>query len=120
MSQLTVLEKETHKAVAELSFEDTCNILVWSGYSDGYTDELDRYPVIISGIPCGFSYAKAWKSERGQVVILDADVILRVSLTQDLSIKDKVEVRGKTYHVDGIQEGITVKVVYLKEIGTNE
>lgn len=120
MTQLTVLEKTVHKAVAELSFEDTCNILVWSGSSDAYTDEIDTYPTTISGVPCGFKYGKSLESERGQVVVLEADAILRVSLDQDVSIKDKIEVRNKTYSVDGITDGITCKVINLKELETND
>lgn len=120
MSHLSPVEKAVHKLIAESSFEDTCNILVWSGGSDSYTDELDTWPTTISGVSCGFSYRKAFQSERGQVIILEDEGILRLSLDQDLSIKDKVEVRNKTFSVDGINEGSTVKVVNLKELETNE
>lgn len=120
MAHLTDVEKTIHILIAEDSFEDVCNILVWSGYSDSYTDELDSYPVTISGVPCGFSYSKAFESERGEIVILEDEGILRLSLTQDISIKDKVEIRNRVWNVDGINEGITVKVVNLKGLDTDE
>lgn len=120
MSHLTSAEIALHKQIAEDSFEDTCNILVWSGYSDSYTDELDSYPTTLSGIPCGFEYAKAFESERGQLVILEDEGTLRLSLDQSISTKDKVEVRDRTFTVDGINKGITCLVVNLKGLGTNE
>jgi hypothetical protein len=120
MAHLTDAERAIHIAIAEDSFEDTCNIIVWSGYSDAYTDELDSFPTTISGVPCGFKYAKAFESERGQAVIIEDEGILRLSLEQDISIKDKVEVRGKEFKVDGINEGITCLVLNLKELGTND
>lgn len=120
MTNKTAAEIEVHKQIAESSFEDTCNILVWSGYSDDYTDELDSYPITISGIACGFSYGKAFKSERGQVVILEDEGKLRLSLTQAISVKDKVEVRNSVFVVDGINNGITCKVIDLKKLETNE
>lgn len=120
MAHLTEQEKTIHKLIAEDSFEDVCNILVWSGYSDNYTDELDSYPTTISGVPCGFSYGKAFEAERGQVVILEDVGTLRLSLEQDISIKDKVEVREKLFSVDGINNGSTCKVINLKALETND
>jgi len=120
MSHLTEREKLVQKAIAEASFEDTCNILVWSGYSDNYTDELDSYPTTASGVSCGFTYGKSMENERGQIVILESEAILRLSLEQELSVKDKVEVRNKIFFVDGVTEGSTVKVVNLKELESNE
>lgn len=120
MAHLTVLDKATHKAIAEDSFEDTCNILVWSGSSDSYTDEIDTWPTTISGVECGFSYKKALESERGQIVILEDEATLRLSLDQAISVKDKVEVRNTTFSVDGYIDGSTVKVVNLKKLETNE
>lgn len=119
MPHLTDAERAVHKQIAEDSFEDTCNILVWSGYADSYTDELDSWPTTISGVLCGFEYKKAFESERGQPIILQDEGILRLSLEQEISIKDKVEVRNKTFHVDGINEGITCLVVDLRELETN-
>lgn len=116
MAHKTPEEIAVHILIAEDSFEDTCNILVWSGGSDSYTDELDYWPTTISGVPCGFEYKKAFESERGQVVILQEEAILRLSLDQDITVKDKVDVRGKEFHVDGINEGITCLVVDLKEL----
>jgi hypothetical protein len=120
MAHKTAAEITIHKLIAEDSFEDTCNILVWSGYSDSYTDGLDSWPTTISGVSCGFSYKKAFESERGQLVILEDEANLRLSLTQDITVKDKVEVRNKTFSVDGINEGITCLVVNLKELGVND
>jgi hypothetical protein len=120
MAHKTAAEIAIHKLIAEDSFEDTCNILVWSGYSDSYTDEVDSWPTTISGVSCGFEYKKAFESERGQLVILEDEGILRLSLTQDITLKDKVEARNKTFSVDGINEGITCLVVNLKELGTND
>jgi hypothetical protein len=120
MAHKTAAEIAEHILIAEDSFEDTCNIMVWSGYSDAYTDELDSWPTTLSGVLCGFAYKKAFESERGQLVILEDEAVLRLSLEQDISVKDKVEVRNKTFSVDGINEGITVKVVDLKELGTND
>lgn len=120
MSHLTSAEKAVHKAIAEDSFEDTCNIMVWSGYSDSYTDELDSYPTTLSGVSCGFDYSKSMKDERGQIVVLEDEATLRLSKDQDISIKDKVVARGKTFTVDGINEGITVQVINLKELEVNE
>lgn len=120
MAHLSDEEKAVHILIAEDSFEDTCNILVWSGYADSYSDELDSWPTTISGVACGFSYKKAFESERGQPVILEDEATLRLSLEQNLSIKDKVDVRDRVFHVDGINKGITCLVVDLKGLDTNE
>lgn len=120
MSHLSLDEKTIHRQIAEDSFEDTCNILVWSGYSDSYTDELDSYPTTISGVSCGFRYNKSMKDERGQVVILEDEATLRLSLNQTISDKDKVEIRNKTFTVDGVNEGITCLIVALKELEVND
>lgn len=119
MSHLSNAEKAIHILIAEDSFEDTCNLYTFSGYIDSYGDEIASYAVT-SGISCGFSYNSAMKDERGQAVILEADAVLRLSLNQDISIKDKVDVRSKFYTVDGVIKGSTVTVVELKELATNE
>jgi hypothetical protein len=120
MTHLTDEEKTLHRQIAEDSFEDLCNILVWSGYSDSYSDGLDSWPTTISGVQCGFSYAKAFESERGQLVILEDEGILRLSLDQSISTKDKVEVRDRLFTVDGINEGITCLIVNLKGLEKND
>lgn len=119
MSHLTPAEKAVHILIAEDSFEDTCDIYTFSGLIDSYGDEQSFFTVT-SGVSCGFSYGKASEDERGQTVILQADAVLRLSLAQPISVKDKVDVRNKFYTVDGVTDGITVKVVELKELDTNE
>jgi hypothetical protein len=56
-----------------------------------------------------------YRDERGELVVLKADAVLALPLTQTLALNAKVELRNKTYVVDGITPGYLVQIAGLVE-----
>lgn len=94
----------------------TFNRMVYSGWIDSFGDEIKSYTTV-SGVKCGFNVTKGYKIVRGQIVNVDYDAEMRISVTQDLDSRDRVDFDSRIYVVDGIDEGNTCKLVYLKEVG---
>lgn len=115
MAHLTEAEKAIHRLIAEDSFEDTCSIHTWSGYIDSFGDEQSSFTTV-SGIACGIKYGKALESERGEIVVLEDEGILRLSLDTTLTEKDEITTRGIRWKIDGINTGVTVLNVNLKRL----
>lgn len=67
-------------------------------------------------VTCGILTQKEYRNYRGEVVTIDADAVLRVAMSQSVSVGDKVTHGGKSYFVDGVQIGRHVKIAPLKEI----
>lgn len=67
-------------------------------------------------VTCGRMTQNEYRNERGQVITIDADEVLRFALTQSVHVGDKVVSNGKTFFVDGVQVGRHVQIVPLKEI----
>jgi hypothetical protein len=65
---------------------------------------------------CGFSAGPQFRNERGQIVTIDADAVLRVAQGTNIKVKDKIVARSTTYIVDGIIPGRNVTIANLVEI----
>jgi hypothetical protein len=97
------------------SFNDQVTLYGYPQGQDSLGQLMDSYD---SGslIDCGFLTQAQMLNERGQVVTIDADAVMRVAAGQIVDLKDKVIGRGVTYYVDGVQPGRHVHIVALKEI----
>lgn len=98
------------------SFNDTCTLYRATRYQDSNTGELlDSFD---SGavFACGLAVGPEFRNERGQVVTIDADAVLRLAAGSTIAVGDKVIARGKTYYADGVQLGHNVQVVALQEV----
>ena len=116
MPKLSQAEKDEIIRAAEDSFNDVCTIRRDTGTStDSYAEETDTY-TDHPDIPCGFSHTPEYQNERGQIITLDADAVLRLSLDQAIGERDQVIVRDVTWDVDGVIDGRTVRIVALKKV----
>lgn len=97
------------------SFNDQVTMFGYTQGQDSLGQLTDSYD---SGslLDCGLLTQAEYLNERGQVVTIDADAILRVAAGVAVDIKNKVIGRGVTYYVDGVQPGRHVQIVALKEI----
>lgn len=122
MSTLTDSELKDMVRIAEETFNDECTIRQWTGRAqDEYGGVTDTFTEI-EHVSCGFTSpgARVFEREVDQAVVLQADALLRVSLDQPLSVNDVILVRDKTYQVDGVHDGMTVRLATLKSMETSE
>ena len=106
-------------AVAVSSFNDLCDIYHWATSIDSLSGQVldsgfDSNPSL--AVECGFSAGPQQRNERGQIVTIDADAVLRVAQGTIIAVKDKIIARSVTYIVDGITPGRDVTIANLKEI----
>ena len=105
-------------AEAVTSFNDLCDIYHFAITTDSLSGEVlggyDSTPSLNTA--CGFSAGPQQRNERGQIVTIDADAVLRVAQGTSIAVKDKVIARSVTYIVDGIIPGRNVTIGNLKEI----
>jgi len=67
-------------------------------------------------VTCGLLTQKEYRNYRGEIVTIDADAVLRLAMSQNVHIGDKVISDGVTYSVDGVQIGSHVQIIPLKEV----
>lgn len=120
MTKLSTSEREEIIVAAEASFNDVCTLLAAGDRTQNSFGEVRDELAEPIEIDCGFSPKPEYRNERGQVVTLDCDAILRVSLTQAVAVMDVVLCRGKRFTVDGVVEGRTARIVALKAMETSE
>lgn len=115
MRKLTPAEVARMTGSQVESFNDQVTLYHYTSGQDSLGEVNDSFD---SGslIDCGLLTSKQYRNERGQVITIDADAILRVAMSQDIHIGDKVIGRGTTYFVDGVQVGRNVQIVPLQEI----
>jgi hypothetical protein len=105
-------------AVAVSSFNDLCDIYHFVSTVDSLSGEIltgyDSTPAL--GTECGFSAGPQQRNERGQIITIDADAVLRVAAGTDIEVKDKVIARSVTYIVDGITPGRDVTIANLQQV----
>ena len=118
MRSLTTGEKNRMIAEAVTSFNDLCDIYHFAITTDSLSGEvLEGYDSTPSlNTACGFSAGPQQRNERGQIVTIDADAVLRVAQGTNIAVKDKIIARSVTYIVDGIIPGRNVTIGNLKEI----
>ena len=116
MRHISTGEQARMVSTATSSFNDLCDIYHWTGTVDSLSGEVlngyDSSPTLAS--ECGFSVGPQFRNERGQIITIDADAILRTA--QSIKVKDKVIARSVTYIVDGVTPGRDVTICKLQEI----
>jgi len=99
------------------SFNDSCNLYHQSITTDSDTGEqIVGFDSGTFSVACGFVEASEYRNERGQIITIDADALLRLPSTQAIAVQDKVVTHGKTYAVDGVSPGHHIQIVKLTEI----
>src|SRR5512146_833708 len=98
------------------SFNDSATLFRVTHYQDSNTGQLSDSFDSGALLVCGLATGPEFRNERGQVVTLDADAVLRVAASQSIGVGDRVVARGVTYSVDGVQPGRNVQIVKLQEI----
>jgi hypothetical protein len=116
MRKLTAGEVVRMTASQVESFNDTCILFRHTSGQDTDTGEVGDSFDSGATISCGFVESQEYKNERGQIITIDADALLRLPYTQGVAVMDKVTTHGKTYIVDGVMPGRNVKTAKLLEI----
>lgn len=105
-------------ATAVTSFNDLCDIYHATSLIDSLSGQVlegyDSNPLLST--ECGFNPSPQSRNERGQIVTIDADAVLRVAAGTDIEVRDKVIARTVSYIVDGVTFGRDVTIAALKEI----
>lgn len=121
MRKISTGEQSRMVAVAVSSFNDFCDIyrrLNDSASIDSLSGQIlelyDSSPSL--AVECGFNPSAQSRNERGQIITIDADAVLRVAAGTDIEVKDKIIARSVSYIVDGVTPGRDVTIVALKEI----
>lgn len=106
---------------AVASFNDLCDIYHLKSDSlriDSLSGELlelyDSSPTLAEA--CGFNPSGQSRNERGQIITIDADAILRIAAGTNIKVQDKVIARSVLYYVDGVTPGRDVTIANLKEV----
>lgn len=107
--------------VAVSSFNDLCDIYHMKADSDRIDSLSGELLVAYDSSPsmstaCGFDPSPEHRNERGQIVTIDADAVLRLAAGTSIKVNDKVVARSKTYAVDGVITGRDVTICKLQEI----
>lgn len=115
MRKLTTPEVARMTTTQGESFNDQVTLYHYTYGQDSLGEVNDSFD---SGslIDCGLLTAKQYRNERGEMITIEADAILRVAMGQSIHIGDKVVGRGVSYIVDGVQPGRNVQIVPLQEI----
>ena len=115
MRSLTAEEVARMNTTQEESFNDQVTLFLHTSGQDSLGQLIDSFD---SGnlISAGLSTEKQYRNERGQIVTIDSDAVLRVAASQSIAVGDKVIGRNVTFYVDGVQIGRNVKIAALQEI----
>ena len=124
MRKLTTGEVNRMIGSQDESLNDTCAeySVAFTTDSDtgeqiaGYTQLRDYNDSTSTSIPCGFVETNAFRNERGQLITIDADAILRLHYKQPVGVGYKVVTHDKNFIVDGVTTGRHVMIAALKEI----
>jgi len=120
MRALATAEKDRMTEAVEESFNDTCSLQARASTSqDSFGDVLITYASALN-VPCSFSTKPEYRNERGEIVTLDCDAVMRVSRGEIVAIFDKATFEGKTYEIDGVIVLRTAKLVSLKATAITE
>ena len=118
MRKITTGEQARMVAEAVTSFNDLCDIYHATSLIDSLSGEVlvgyDSNPLLSTA--CGFNPSNQSRNERGQIITIDADAVLRVAAGTDIEVKDKVIARTVSFVVDGVTNGRNVTIAALKEI----
>lgn len=97
------------------SFNDAVTLYAKTSGQDSLGQLIDSFD---SGnlIYAGLSTEKQYRNERGEIVTIESDAVLRVAAGQSIAVGDKIIGRNVTFYVDGVQIGRHVKIASLQEI----
>ena len=115
MRKLTAAEVARMTTTQGESFNDAVTLYTHTSGQDSLGQLRDSFDTG-NLVTCGIMTQKEYRNYRGEVVTIDADAVLRVAMSQGVSVGDKVISNGVTYAVDGVQLGRHVQIVPLKEI----
>lgn len=114
-------QKDYFIDLAETSLNDLCSISVKSGSYKDSVGQVHYTRTTTDNIPCGISFSSlAYKNEVNEAVVITSDAILRLQKDQPIGVDDIVTCRNKSFTVDGIYEGLTLKIIALKSMVENE
>jgi len=115
MRKLTAGEVARMTTTQEESFNDQVTLFSHTSGQDSLGQVIDSFD---SGnlIYAGLSTEKQQRNERGEIVMIESDAVLRVAASQAIAVGDKVIGRNVTFSVDGVQIGRNVKIAALQEI----
>jgi hypothetical protein len=117
MRSIAAAELARMTSTAVESMNDRCDLYTFTGGQDSTTGEVkSTWDSGHFSIACGFVEASELMNERGEIITIDADAILRVPYGQAIGVKDKISARSKIYQVDGVTPGRNVQIAQLKEI----
>jgi len=115
MRKLTTGETARMTGTQEESFNDQVTRYAKTSGADSLGQLLDSFDTG-NLIYAGLSTEKQYRNERGQIVTIDSDAVLRVAASQTIAVGDKIIGRNVTFYVDGVQIGRNVKIAALQEI----
>jgi len=115
MRNLTAAEVARMTTTQGESMNDQVTLYTRASGQDSLGQLMDSFD---SGtlVTCGILTQKEYRNYRGEIVTIDADAVLRLAMSQSVSVGDKVISDGVTYSVDGIQIGRNVQIIPLKEV----
>jgi hypothetical protein len=113
------------KSAAESSFFDSCSIHTPTTTLTNLGTQSKSFSTS-SNIRCGFNpndsdktFQKQSASGNQQFSTFNHDGILRLSLDQAITPQCEITVRGIRYRIDGINTGISCKILKLKKVDSN-
>jgi hypothetical protein len=77
------------------AMNDLCNITHLTFSSGTYSTQGTETRVMVSGVPCGIDFTGGNVVQRGQVLLVDYDAILRLSASQSILLTDEVQLIEK-------------------------
>jgi hypothetical protein len=115
MRKLKTGEVARMTATQEESFNDQVTLFSHTSGQDSLGQVIDSFDSgnLIYG---GLSTEKQYRNERGEIVTIESDAVLRVAASQSIAVGDKIIGRNVTFYVDGVQIGRNVKIAALQEI----
>lgn len=119
MRLLSTLEKARAIQTALETLNDLCSIHTPTTTQDTFGQQSKTWATT-NNVACGFNPNTPKKSYRDGTVTLDCDAILRLALTQSMDIHKEITCRGNRYKIQGVQNGITVYIIPLKRVETND
>ena len=115
MRKLTTGEVARMTTTQEESFNDQVTRYAKTSGQDSLGQLVDSFDTG-NLIYAGLSTEKQYRNERGEIVTIDSDAVLRVAASQTIAVGDKIVGRAITFYVDGVQIGRNVKIAALQEI----
>ncbi len=115
MRKLSSAEVTRMTATQEESFNDQVTRYAHTSGQDSLGQVIDSFDTG-NLIYAGLSTEKQYRNERGEIVTIDSDAVLRVAASQSIAVGDKIIGRNVTFYVDGVQIGRNVKIAALQEI----